>query len=101
MRALATPLRFFRTYATNRRPRLDAALSLDHFIQRTRVLSFYRAIIRSTRKIPDTKTRAETRKFVRDEFERHRDVKDLGHIRYLLSTGKTEWENMERYINGM
>lgn len=23
------------------------------------------------------------------------------HIRYLLSTGKTEWETMERYINGL
>jgi hypothetical protein len=23
------------------------------------------------------------------------------HIRYLLSTGKTEWESMERYIKGM
>lgn len=23
------------------------------------------------------------------------------HIRYLLSTGKTEWENMERYIDGL
>jgi hypothetical protein len=24
-----------------------------------------------------------------------------GHIRYLLSTGKTEWESMERYIDGL
>lgn len=23
------------------------------------------------------------------------------HIRYLLSTGKTQWESMERYIDGM
>lgn len=23
------------------------------------------------------------------------------HIRYLLSTGKTEWEGMERYVGGM
>lgn len=102
------------------------------FIQRARVLAFYRTILRSTRRIPDPATRAETLKFVRDEFERHRGVTDLvgprrrwllffwfmlpgfvlsltseltytkkDHIRYLLSTGKTEWETMERYINGL
>ncbi|KXX79687.1 LYR motif-containing protein 2 [Madurella mycetomatis] len=76
-------------------------MSLEHFIQRARVLSFYRTILRSTRQITDPVTRAETRKFARDEFERHRGVTDLGHIRYLLSTGKTEWESMERYINGL
>ncbi|KAK4038043.1 hypothetical protein C8A01DRAFT_17825 [Parachaetomium inaequale] len=101
MRALAAPWRSLRTYATGRKSRLGPALSLEHFIQRTRVLSFYRAIIRSTRRIADAKTRAETRKFARDEFERHRGVTDLGHIRYLLSTGKTEWESMERYIDGL
>ncbi|KAK3904710.1 hypothetical protein C8A05DRAFT_13441 [Staphylotrichum tortipilum] len=102
MRALAASWRSLRTYATSNRPsRLGKALSLDHFIQRTRALSFYRHILRSTRRIADPKTRAETRKFARDEFERHRGVTDLGHIRYLLSTGKTEWESMERYIDGL
>lgn len=71
----------------------------------------------------DKTARSETRRFARDEFERHRGVTDIvrfplpcspssplsarfltclkSHIRYLLSTGKTEWENMERYIGGM
>ncbi|KAL1835767.1 hypothetical protein VTJ49DRAFT_6097 [Mycothermus thermophilus] len=71
------------------------------FIQRARVLAFYRTILRGLRGIPDPETRAETRKFVRDEFERHRGVTDIGHIRYLLSRGKTEWESMERHIGGM
>ncbi|KND91225.1 LYR motif-containing protein 2 [Tolypocladium ophioglossoides CBS 100239] len=107
-----------RGYATNRR--LEGALSLDHvrpmyrtpllqhlsltewqFLQRARVLSFYRTILRGTKRIGDARTKAETRKHVRDEFERHRNVKDITHIRYLLSTGKTEWESMERYIGGM
>ncbi|KAK4152197.1 hypothetical protein C8A00DRAFT_44698 [Chaetomidium leptoderma] len=102
MRALAAPWRSLRTYATDRKSRLGPApLSLEHFIQRTRVLSFYRSILRNTRRIADPTTRAETRKFARDEFERHRGVTDLGHIRYLLSTGKTEWDSMERYIDGL
>ncbi|KAK8016976.1 hypothetical protein PG993_015165 [Apiospora rasikravindrae] len=81
--------------------RLGTTLSLEHFLQRSRVLALYRTIMRGTGHIKDVTTRNETRSFARSEFERHRGVTDLGHIRYLLSTGKTEWETMERYIGGM
>ncbi|KAL6863015.1 hypothetical protein ACO1O0_003259 [Amphichorda felina] len=107
-------LAFSRGYATHRRAsRLNGALSLDHlqanshfreqFLQRQRALSLYRTILRGTKNIRDPATKAESRHFAREEFERHRNVTDLqkSHIRYLLSTGKTEWENMERYIGGM
>ncbi|KAK1762105.1 LYR motif-containing protein 2 [Phialemonium atrogriseum] len=91
-----------RSYATGpSRSRLGATVSLDHFLLRARALSLYRTIVRSTRRINDPTTRAETLRFVRGEFERHRAVTDTGHIRYLLSTGKTEWESMERYIEGL
>ncbi|KAK8133226.1 hypothetical protein PG999_001399 [Apiospora kogelbergensis] len=101
-----------RSYATEapRSKRLGATLSLEHvlrksshqqFLQRTKVLALYRTILRGTAPIKDATTKAETRSFARAEFERHRGVTDLGHIRYLLSTGKTEWEAMERYIGGM
>ncbi|WKT39526.1 Complex 1 LYR protein domain [Fusarium oxysporum f. sp. vasinfectum] len=53
------------------------------------------------KKIADPTTRAESRKYARDEFERRRNVTDASHVRYLLSVGKTEWEGMERYIDGM
>ena len=66
-----------------------------------RALALYRTVLRGTRHIDDPVTRAETRSFARAEFERHRGVTDINHIRYLLSTGKTEWEAMERYIGGM
>ncbi|KAI8950623.1 complex 1 LYR protein [Xylaria longipes] len=92
-----------RRYATSAPPksRLRPTLSLDHFLQRARVLALYRTILRGTRHIGDPATRSETRSFARAEFERHRGVTDINHIRYLLSTGKTEWESMERYIGGM
>ncbi|EQB55252.1 LYR motif-containing protein 2 [Colletotrichum siamense] len=81
--------------------RLGKTLSLDHFLQRSRVLSLYREILRGTQRIADPTTRAESRRYARDEFERHRDVTDINHIRYLISTGKTEFQGMERYIDGM
>ena len=68
------------------------------FLLRSRVLSLYRSILRGTGRIVDATTREETRRFARAEFERHRGVEDSGHVRYLLSTGKTEWEGLERYI---
>jgi len=37
----------------------------------------------------------------RDEFERNRNVTDITQIRYLISTGKTQWDSMERYIDGL
>ncbi|KAI1383995.1 complex 1 protein-domain-containing protein [Hypoxylon trugodes] len=91
-----------RSYATSLpKNRLGTTLSLDHFLLRSRALSLYRTILRSTNRISDSTTRDETRNFARAEFERHRDVTDITHIRYLLSTGKTEWESMERYIGGI
>ncbi|KAF5518744.1 LYR motif-containing protein 2 [Colletotrichum aenigma] len=81
--------------------RLGKTLSLDHFLQRSRALSLYREILRGTQRIADPTTRAESRRYARDEFERHRDVTDINHIRYLISTGKTEFQGMERYIDGM
>lgn len=92
-----------RRYATSEPPksRLRPTLSLEHFLQRARALALYRTVLRGTRRIGDPATRSEARGFARAEFERHRGVTDLDHIRYLLSTGKTEWESMERYIGGM
>ncbi|EWG36714.1 hypothetical protein FVEG_14702 [Fusarium verticillioides 7600] len=112
-------LTFSRGYATRSGgSRIKPTLSLDQFIQRGRVLAFYRTILRGTKKIADPTTRAESRKYARDEFERRRNVADAvcslirfstnsltvlskSHVRYLLSIGKTEWEGMERYIDGM
>ncbi|KAJ5891682.1 complex 1 protein-domain-containing protein [Penicillium subrubescens] len=75
------------------------AISLDHFIQRQRVLSLWREIMRALYKAPPSPTRDELRAYARHEFERNRDVSDLSHIRYLISTGKSEFETMKRYID--
>ena len=74
-------------------------LSLESFIQRQRVLSLYRTILRSIFEIPKSPNRSETIGYARVEFERNRHVEDVTQIRYLISTGKTEFEKMERYIH--
>ncbi|CAG7918133.1 unnamed protein product [Penicillium olsonii] len=67
------------------------AVSLDHFIQRQRVLSFWREIVRALIKVPPSSTRTELRNYARSEFERHRELTDL--------TGKSEFQTMKRYID--
>ncbi|KAJ4987832.1 complex 1 protein [Stagonosporopsis vannaccii] len=92
----------FRTYATiaTKPPsRLQARgknpLGLDRFIERQKVISLWRDIVRSTNNIPDAATRADMRHFARAEFKQHRHITDLDHIRYLLSTGKTQYQTMK------
>lgn len=74
-------------------------LGLEHFLQRQRVLSLWREIVRVINKIPPSSTRNEMRHYARQSFERNRNVTDLTQIRYLVSTGKTEFEGMQRYID--
>ncbi|WPG97246.1 Hypothetical protein R9X50_00001800 [Acrodontium crateriforme] len=73
-------------------------LSLEHFVQRGRALSLWRSIVRAIRQIPPSDTRVEMRTYARGEFERNKFIHDLGHIRYLISTGKTEFDSMKRYL---
>lgn len=114
-------IRGFAFQAKKRPTRLDSTISLDHvrlsfqalkvtaspvnqqmqFLQRGRALSLWRTIVRGCRRISDSNTREETLRFARDEFKRNKEVKDIVQIRYLISTGKTQWESMERYIDGL
>ncbi|TKA70799.1 hypothetical protein B0A55_06908 [Friedmanniomyces simplex] len=73
-------------------------LTLEHFVQRGRALALWRDIVRAIHKVPPSSTREEMRTFARGEFERNKLVHDLGHIRYLISTGKTQFDSMRRYV---
>lgn len=94
-----------RSYATartrtSRLPSSKPPLSLDHFLLRQRVISLYRTIVRACHKMP-SRTRQEMEEYAREEFERHKAVEDLRKIRYLLSTGKTEFERLGKQVSGM
>lgn len=69
-----------------RRPKL----SLNHFLQRGRVLALWREVLRATNDLADEGVRTDMRRFARDEFERNRHVTDIDLIRYLISTGKAQ-----------
>ena len=73
-------------------------LGLENFLQRQRVISLWRSVVRALHKIPKAH-RDEPMQYARNEFERHKKVTDLTQIRYLISTGKTEFDSMQRYID--
>ncbi|KAF6223104.1 hypothetical protein HO173_013317 [Letharia columbiana] len=94
-----------RSYATastrsSRLPPSKPPLSLDHFLLRQRVISLYRKIVRACHKIPPP-TKEEMKRYAREEFEQHKAVEDLRKIRYLLSTGKTEFERLGKQVSNM
>lgn len=74
-------------------------LSLEHFLLRSRVLNLYRTIIRAIYQIPDKDARKDPVAHAKNEFARNKDVRDTAQIRYLVSTGKAEWDGMRRYID--
>lgn len=88
--------------STSRFSRLGGDLpSLDHFLQRERAIKLWREILRGCRQVSDFNTKRETLDFAKEEFRRNKDIKDLTQIRYLISTGKTQWETFQRYISGL
>jgi hypothetical protein len=74
-------------------------LSLEHFLLRSRVLNLYRTIIRAIYQIPDKDMRKDPVAHAKAEFGRNKDVRETAQIRYLVSTGKAEWDGMRRYID--
>lgn len=98
--SMRSSLRLLASPAAASRPRTKKPppLSFDHFIQRQRVLGLWRTILRSLYKIPHDR-RAEPVSYARGEFERNKHVKDISQIRYLISTGKAEFDGMRRYID--
>ncbi|OAL06462.1 hypothetical protein IQ06DRAFT_334 [Phaeosphaeriaceae sp. SRC1lsM3a] len=73
----------------------ESSLTVPQFIQRQRALALWREIVRSTANITEESARKDMRQFARAEFEQHRFVNDLGHIRYLISYGKTQFQTMK------
>lgn len=65
--------------------RKSTHLTLQHFILRSRVLQFYRSVIRATRHIPGIDARRDTRRWIRGEIERSAGLTDTDDIEQQLS----------------
>lgn len=93
-RAFATyPALFARARTSDSVPRLN----LSNFLLRQRTIALWRDVVRTTNKLPKgSSSRREMKEFAREEFERNKHVQDPVQIRYLVSTGKTQLEQIGR-----
>lgn len=82
---MSVPKHFCPHWEDSGRARNTPSLTVARqFLQRSRVLSLWRDILRDCRRIADPAQRQETRQLVRAEFERSKHVTDLVRIRVLL-----------------
>jgi len=76
-----------------------APASIKHFILRSQVLSFYRSMIRLTRRCSDPAQSLEVRRHTRSEIETMRGAKEPHHIKALLQEGRRKMEQFETLLN--
>ncbi|KAJ1311344.1 hypothetical protein OPQ81_009837 [Rhizoctonia solani] len=72
----------------------SSGLTLRHFLLKAEVLSTYRQVIRSCRKIPDANTRRETLEWFKHDFRRNLNVTDPVVIQGQLAGIKRELKTM-------
>jgi hypothetical protein len=94
LRAFATyPAFFARARTSESVPRLN----LSNFLLHQRVIALWRDVVRTTNEIPKSApTRREMKDFAREEFERNKGVDDPVQIRYLVSTGKMQLDQIRK-----
>ncbi|KDN50074.1 hypothetical protein RSAG8_01410, partial [Rhizoctonia solani AG-8 WAC10335] len=69
-------------------------LTLRHFLLRAEVLSVYRQVIRSCRRIHDADTRRETIEWFKHDFRRNANITDPAVVRLQLAGIKRELKTM-------
>jgi len=76
-----------------------AGPTLQTFLQRGRVRSLYRSLLRATYKQNDARIGGELRAWIRAEFEQSRHVDDPGTVEMLLSQGKGQLRDLLRSMH--
>ena len=75
---------------------LGAALTLQDFLHRSRVLGLYRTFLRELRGLDEAAAR-EARTRIREGFMRHRGERDRSALRALLADGERELQFVRTY----
>ncbi|KAM4529996.1 LYR motif-containing protein 2 [Fundulus diaphanus] len=75
-----------------------AALSLKQFLQRQRVLTLYRNMLRTIRQVPDEADRKYLRDWARDEFKRNKDATNQDAIRMMITQASNHLEELQKSL---
>uniref|UniRef100_UPI00358DF666 LYR motif-containing protein 2 n=1 Tax=Myxine glutinosa TaxID=7769 RepID=UPI00358DF666 len=69
------------------------------FLHRQRVLQLYRSLMRTLRYLPDEADRVYMAGWVREEFVKHKDEKDVEVLRMLMNRGHDQLSKFQRIVN--
>ncbi|CAB1340438.1 unnamed protein product, partial [Coregonus sp. 'balchen'] len=72
-----------------------AALTLKQFLQRQKVLSLYRNMMRTIRQVPDEGDRKYLRDWARDEFKRNKNTTNQDAIRMMITQANMHHDELQ------
>uniref|UniRef100_A0A4W5NHM8 LYR motif-containing protein 2 n=1 Tax=Hucho hucho TaxID=62062 RepID=A0A4W5NHM8_9TELE len=72
-----------------------AALTLKQFLQRQKVLSLYRNMLRTIRQVPDEGDRKYLRDWARDEFKRNKNSTNQDAIRMMITQANMHHDELQ------
>ncbi|XP_029903256.1 LYR motif-containing protein 2 [Myripristis murdjan] len=74
------------------------AFSLKQFLQRQRVLSIYRNMLRTIRQVPDEGDRKYLRDWAREEFKRNKTATNQDAIRMMITQANNHLETLQKSL---
>ncbi|XP_030638596.1 LYR motif-containing protein 2 [Chanos chanos] len=75
-----------------------AALTLKQFLQRQKILSLYRNMLRAIRQVPDATDRKYLTDWAREEFKRNKDATNQDAIRMMITQANMHLEDLKRSL---
>ncbi|KAI8073271.1 hypothetical protein BC940DRAFT_290966, partial [Gongronella butleri] len=76
----------------------DSHMTLNHFLLRGQVLSLYRKLIRCTKGLNKSDA-DELRHWIRADFERYRNERDLDKIKNLITVGQHQMHTLQGSVS--
>ncbi|ORX61564.1 hypothetical protein DM01DRAFT_1404343 [Hesseltinella vesiculosa] len=76
----------------------DADMSLNHFLIRGQVISLYRKLMRCTKGLKKSDAE-ELRLWIRADFERYRNERDLDKIKSLITSGQYQMHSLQSSVS--
>ncbi|KAM0750733.1 hypothetical protein T439DRAFT_288909 [Meredithblackwellia eburnea MCA 4105] len=86
---------YIHLWPSNKLPFLSTLTSPNQqFLDRQRTLSLYRSFLRASRGLGDLQTRQEVIAWVREDFEKYKEVTDPERIKHLHSLARKELKGL-------
>ncbi|KAM9354030.1 LYR motif-containing protein 2 [Pholidichthys leucotaenia] len=76
-----------------------AVMSLKQFLQRQKVLSIYRNMLRTIRQVPDEQDRKYLRDWARAEFQKNKNSTDQDTIRMMITQANNHLGELQKALS--